>query len=87
MKVLLLCAALALPVNFIPDRGGVKGDKMSNRLFWSEYNWLTELLTYKHPNDEFLIIPVRFEVTPPGWEFVPFGWRGHLIYRRTRRSA
>ncbi len=81
-KVLLLSCALALPVASIHpgDEGGYDSPTKEN--FLQEYRWLLEILRREYPGHEFLILPVRHENTPPGWIWVPVGWRGHLIYRR-----
>lgn len=87
--VFFLTSALALhPVFFTeitrihPDPGGRNGSKHSRQFFWREWLWLHDLLKQKYPDNEFMIIPVKYEETPPGWLWVPFGWRSHLIYRR-----
>lgn len=78
--------ALALPLANFQDSGGHHNPD-SAEAFIKEYNWLKELLERQYPGDEFLIIPVEYEETPPGWTWTPIGWRGHLIYRRPMRQS
>jgi len=80
MKVLFLICALSLPASF---SGGHDSPETRDE-FLKEYKWIHDLLERSYPGHEFLIIPVEYEHTPPGWEWVPFGWRGHLIYKRPK---
>ena len=82
----LICA-LAAPVASIHDEGGYNESSFNRDTFLREYEWLIDLLKKSYPGNEFLIIPVRNEHTPPGWLWVPFGWRGHLIYRRPLKES
>ena len=85
-----LIAALALPVPSIHhgDDGGNTGTPDFTRFdFLKEYEWLLALLERKYPGHEFMILPVGYDITPPGWIWVPFGWRSHLIYRREKEAA
>jgi hypothetical protein len=86
MKALFLACALALPVPSIHgyDDGGSTIDRDS---FFREYDWLKELLEHEWPGNDFMIMPVKWDRTPPGWIWVPFSWRGHLIYRRPLKEA
>jgi hypothetical protein len=87
-EAFMVCA-LALPLANVPhgDSGGHHNPDTAEA-FIHEYNWLKELLERSYPGNEFLIIPVEYEETPPGWDWTPVGWRGHLIYRRPiERSA
>lgn len=80
---LFLTCALALPVTAVhhpSDNGGT--NESDKQAFLREWKWLHDLLERQYPDHEFLIIPVQYEETPPGWTWVPFGWRGHLIYKR-----
>ncbi len=88
MKELFLVCALALPVTNVPinDSGG-HNSPGTREAFIREYEWLRDLLEKQYPDNEFLIIPVAYDKTPPDWEWVPFGWDGHLIYKRPLRSA
>lgn len=82
-EAFLMCA-LALPL--VNDPGGHHSPDTAET-FIREYDWLKELLDRTYPDSEFLIIPVEYEETPPGWTWTPIGWRGHLIYRKPMRQS
>lgn len=78
---------LALPPIFFNSIHANGQSDKDRKNFLREYNWLMDLLKQKYPDHEFIILPVQYEKTPPGWTWVPFGWRGHLIYRRPIKEA
>lgn len=81
MKELFLVFALALVPASARD---VRGTPDQRAAFIKEYGWLMDLLTAMYPKNEFMIMPVQYPETPPGWTWISeFGWRGHLLYRRS----
>lgn len=86
VQALFLICALALRPANVGNPGGHDYPDTREE-FLREWHWLDELLRTKYPDHEFMIVPVKYEITPPGWIWVPFGWRGHLIYRRPLKEA
>lgn len=82
-EALLVCALALVSPGFQMDRN-MPGQRDA---FLREYKWIIDLLESMYPDSEFLILPKEYSETPPGWTWVPFGWRGHLLYRRPRRAA
>lgn len=87
IQELFLACALALPITSIHHFDRSDSGAFTKKEFLKEYKWLIEMLEKMYPGNEFLIMPVQYEETPPGWIWVPMGWRGHLLYRREKQSA
>lgn len=86
MKSVFLACALSLPVMSFHPGGDSGGHNMpiNRTAIINELKWLEDLLKGQYPGYEWLIIIDHENVVTniPGWEWLPFFWRGHAIYRK-----
>lgn len=90
IREVFLISALCLPLSnfYYAGNNGDKADPgFTKEDFIKEYKWLEDLMKKADPTGEFMIIPEKYDKRPPGWTEAPIRWRGHIIYRKEKRSA